>query len=869
MDKHSRIVYIDDNQDMLKLVERILSDKGYDVIPAISPSEGIEKVKEEKPDVVLLDISMPSMDGYTVCSNLQEEEETSLIPVVFLTALESDKDKAKAFSVGGVDYLVKPIKKESLLPIIEKHIKTRKRWKKLSESHQDIKKRIKPLDFERFLKFLSYSLDLPKENKKQLLRTTPQELYSFSSKINISNKQIAEYIGGFLGLPYTPTVEIESVHLGSFPAPFCKKNLVVPRIEPSGEETLVISNPFDWELMDSLDRFFDISPHSRLIVTEPENIYRLFKEPQISEKDILLKEKTTYKREGETAQGVSEKYTTQVFQKKEEEKRIIKEEEGGPIVAIADSILQEAIKGRASDIHMEPKKEEAVIRFRVDGDMVDHVTVKSKTSQMVISRLKLLAGLDIAERRRPQDGSFAREIAGGVYSFRLATTSTPNGESLVIRILKPYAEPKTLLELGMTEKQAGTLTYSGNQHYGMNLVVGGTGSGKTTTVYSLLSQIDTETRSLMSVEDPVEYRIPSANQQQVNEKAGIAFEDLLKSSVRQDPDILYMGEIRDPYSAKTAVDFASTGHLTISTLHTSNATSAIFRLERLNVTRLQMSESLLCIVAQKLIKKPCQACSKIMHISDEQRKLLEPFTDDVPERVLKVNGCPNCNNTGYYGREGVYEVLKFDEDIIDEIRRETPISQIRSLFKEKGYYLLPDHAIEKIRSLIFTPEDVYKKILVEEAPAKKTEKVTLDQRKEAGVEKKDAGQEVEPSGIKEKKKTILIVDDDDDSRNLISRFLVNAGYMVAQATDGAAALLDIGRKNFDLIISDVNMPTLDGFTLMGIIKQKGIKTPVIFLTSRSDSKDEIEALKKGASDYLTKPVKKELLILRVKKLLRE
>jgi CheY-like chemotaxis protein len=406
----------------------------------------------------------------------------------------------------------------------------------------------------------------------------------------------------------------------------------------------------------------------------------------------------------------------------------------------------------------------------------------------------------------------------------------------------------------------------------MNLVVGGTGSGKTTTVYSLLSQIDTETRSLMSVEDPVEYRIPSANQQQVNEKAGITFEDLLKSSVRQDPDILYMGEIRDHYSAKTAVDFASTGHLTISTLHTSNATSAIFRLERLGVTRLQMSESLLCIVAQKLIKKPCQACSKIVHISEEQRKLLEPFTDDIPERVLKVNGCPNCNNTGYYGREGVYEVLRFEEDIIEEIRNETPISEIRRLFKEKGYSLLPDHAIEKIRSLIFTPEDVYKKILVEETPTKKAQKTTPSKSvKEETEEKLEAQdivtQEAKKPEIKEKKKTILIVDDDDDSRNLVARFLVNAGYMVSQAPDGAAALLDIGSTGFDLIISDVNMPTLDGFALMGIIKQKGIRTPVIFLTSLSDSEKEIEGLKKGASDYLTKPVKKELLLLRVQKLL--
>jgi type II secretory ATPase GspE/PulE/Tfp pilus assembly ATPase PilB-like protein/DNA-binding response OmpR family regulator len=862
MDKESSIIYIDDNQDMIQLVKRLLSNEDYKIITETNPSEGIERIKKEKPDLVLLDINMPSLDGYQVCSILQKDKETSLIPVVFLTALESNKDKAKAFSVGGVDYLVKPIKKESLIPIIEKHIKTRKRWKNLAKSTQNIKKSIKPLDFERFVKFLMYSLPLSKEDKKILLRISPRELYSFAAEINISNKKMAEYISGFLGFPYTPSVEIENIHLGSLPTPFCKKNLIVPRIEPSGEETLVASNPFDWELMDSLERFYEISPHSRLIVTEPENIENFFQEPKIRGKDILNK-KTQYSREEKTSPGVSEEYVTQLFQKKEEKKQKIIGE-GGPVVAIANSILNEAIQGRASDIHIEPKKEESTVRFRIDGDMIDHIKIKKKTSQMVISRLKLLAGLDIAERRRPQDGSFAREIAGGVYNFRLATTSTPNGESIVIRILKPYAKPKTLVELGMTEKQANTLKDSGNQHYGMILIVGGTGSGKTTTVYSLLSQIDTETRSLMSVEDPVEYRIPSANQQQVNEKAGINFEDLLKSSVRQDPDILYMGEVRDPYSAKTAVDFASTGHLTISTLHTSNATSAIFRLERLNVSRLQMSESLLCIVAQKLIKKPCQACSKIVHISDEQRKILEPFTEDIPKRVLKIKGCPNCNNTGYYGREGVYEVLRFDESVIEEIRKGTPVSKIRASFKEKGYYLLPDHAIEKVRKLIFTPEDVYNKVLVEEAPTKKVEKIAPNKQKEL-IEEETVN--IEATEDREKGKTILVVDDDDDSRNLIARFLINAGYMVTLAEDGAAALLDIGKKDFDLIISDVNMPNLDGFSLMGIIKQKGIKTPVIFLTSLSDSEKEIEGLKKGASDYLKKPVKKELLLLRVEKFL--
>jgi type II secretory ATPase GspE/PulE/Tfp pilus assembly ATPase PilB-like protein len=194
------------------------------------------------------------------------------------------------------------------------------------------------------------------------------------------------------------------------------------------------------------------------------------------------------------------------------------------------------------------------------------------------------------------------------------------------------------------------------------MIVGPTGSGKTTTIYSLFSKIDCQTKSLISIEDPVEYIIPFANQQQVNEKVGVTFEALLKSSVRQDPDILYIGEIRDKYSANVAIDFASTGHITVTTMHTSNATTAIFRLERLGIDRGIIADNLLCVIGQRLIKKLCTQCRKIVHISEEEKNMLSSFTNEIPSQVAQPMGCPKCNNTGYYGREGIYEVIKFDHD---------------------------------------------------------------------------------------------------------------------------------------------------------------------------------------------------------------
>lgn len=253
------------------------------------------------------------------------------------------------------------------------------------------------------------------------------------------------------------------------------------------------------------------------------------------------------------------------------------------VLRLADRLIARAIADRASDIHIEPKGTETVVRLRVDGDMREIVALKKDTSLMVVSRLKAMAGMDIAERRRPQDGVIEMKVNGQAYKLRIATTATPDGESLIMRVLEPGANAKPLEDLGMTPDQVETMRAMASATQGLILVVGPTGSGKTTTIFSMLSQVDTRSRSLISVEDPVEYRIPFANQQQVNDKAGITFESLLKLAMRQDPDILFLGEVRDPFSAKASMDFASTGHLTISTLHTSNATSAVFRLERLNL----------------------------------------------------------------------------------------------------------------------------------------------------------------------------------------------------------------------------------------------------------------------------------------------
>ena len=401
----------------------------------------------------------------------------------------------------------------------------------------------------------------------------------------------------------------------------------------------------------------------------------------------------------------------------------------------------------------------------------------------------------------------------------------------------------------MSDEQSETLIELVHRTQGLIAVVGPTGSGKTTTLYSLLGHVDCSARNLISVEDPVEYRIPHANQQQVNEKAGITFEVLLRSVVRQDPDILFLGEMRDLFSAKSAVDFASTGHVTISTLHTSNATTAVFRLERMGIDRGTVADTVLAVVAQRLVKELCPYCKKKAATSQEEAAMLSPFTDEVPAEVAHPVGCLKCNNSGYHGREGVFEVLTFDNSIREMVRSGQPIAAIRQALRRRGDVLISHHAVEKVRDLICSPGDVCEKVLVEEL-GPETASIPVPNRDSS-------------------RRHVLIVDDEEDIRRMVAHLLEGAGHRVTAAEDAVGALLELGKGHVDLVISDVNMPGLDGFKLVEMARQKGMDVPLVFLTSRSSAEDEVRGLRLGASDYIKKPVDRNALLLSVGKILAD
>jgi type II secretory ATPase GspE/PulE/Tfp pilus assembly ATPase PilB-like protein/DNA-binding response OmpR family regulator len=831
-----QVLYVDDDIGQLALMERFLAGH-CNLTTADSGREGLKIVDEIKPDLILLDIGMPEMDGYEVCARLQADKENTFIPVIFVSAMGEEEDRARAFAVGGADFILKPVNKAELLEKIGLYLATSATWKGLSAEEEKWQDKMQSWDFIGFKEYVSTMLKFDPE-KKYLFSGVPVfDIYLEAAKLGIGEGTLARLMAKFLNLPYIATVAQETIRLGVMPTAFCKTNHVLPVDDFRGKKAFIVSNPFDMDLMAMLKKHFDHEGAAGMKITEPSRIDLLFAESPSPPKHVK----------------------TSVEKKQRRSPSLMLQEDNlsdHPAVQITDTILNTAVFERASDIHIEPKEIKAEVRFRIDGDLRHAFTLKHKTVKMVISRLKAQGGMDISEKRKPQDGGFMATVDNRVFNFRLSTTSTPYGESLVMRLLEPYAGARSLEDLGMSEKQIGTMINATSHPSGMILIVGATGSGKTTTIYSLLHAIDHQKRSIMSVEDPVEYRIPFVNQQQVNDKAGVTFDALLKASVRQDPDVLFMGEIRDAFSAKMALDFASTGHLTISTLHTSNATTAIFRLQRLGIDRGTMADTVIAVVAQKLLKKLCPHCKQKAPISPAEIEMFKPFTRDVPSLVARPVGCPECNNTGYLGREGVFEVLEFKDQIAEMVRAGKPIAEIRSFAKSRGDFLIGTHAIDKVMNFVFTPAEVFKKTLVEE-----------DIKPGAAEIKKQAGKKAGIGAASASGPAVLLVEDDKDSRNLLVRFLEADGYKVSACQDGIEALLALGKQEFELIVSDINMPNLDGFKLLEMINQKGLAVPVIFLTSRTDQHDETKGLELGAADYIKKPVKKEMLRLRVRTIL--
>lgn len=375
---------------------------------------------------------------------------------------------------------------------------------------------------------------------------------------------------------------------------------------------------------------------------------------------------------------------------------LLKDAGGAPVVKLVNSLFLQALEMRASDIHIEPFENETVVRLRIDGVLHEFRRFPPKQQSEVVARLKVLSKLDLAESRRPQDGRLQVKAGGRTVDVRLSCVPTLYGERLVMRLLEKNTKAYTWDQLGLAKSTQERLHDCLGHSYGLVLVTGPTGSGKTTTLYSVLEQVRSPERNVLTIEDPVEYNVAGVGQIQVNDRIGVNFAAGLRSILRQDPDVVMVGEIRDAETANIAVNAALTGHLVLSTLHTNDAPSAATRLIDLKVPPFLLSSCLLGVLAQRLVRRLCDQCKIPAEVDAEVLRKLNLERPNGRLQMWRPVGCPACMQTGYRGRMGLYEFFKVDDKLSSLIAREADARVLRTAAHEAGMFNLLQDASHKI-----------------------------------------------------------------------------------------------------------------------------------------------------------------------------
>ena len=400
-------------------------------------------------------------------------------------------------------------------------------------------------------------------------------------------------------------------------------------------------------------------------------------------------------------------YTSAAAETQRQELELTDDVQAAPAVRLTNSIINQAIATSASDIHLEPFENYVTVRYRVDGVLFESNRIPQNLYSAVSTRIKIMAGMNIAEKRLPQDGRIELEIKGRAYDFRVSTLPTVFGEKIVIRVLDRTTFDFTRDKLGFTEHENKLMDKIVRMPYGIVLLTGPTGSGKTTTLYSMLSEVNTPDKNIVTIEDPVEYMLAGINQVQVNVKSGLTFAAGLRSILRQDPDIIMIGEIRDEETAQIAVRAAITGHLVLSTLHTNDAPGAITRLVDMGVEPYLAADAIVAVIAQRLVRRLCPAC-RTTYTADEKEKII--LNTDKPVQLYKSVGCPACQNSGYRGRTAIHEVMLLGRDHRNIIARGGSAEEIRDIAVKQGMVDLYESCRQLVLSGVTSIQEMVKTV---------------------------------------------------------------------------------------------------------------------------------------------------------------
>ncbi len=509
----------------------------------------------------------------------------------------------------------------------------------------------------------------------------------------VSEEDVAKALGLQLDLPYLARIFVEEVTpelIKRVPINFAKQARILPLSLEAEGVALAVADPLDTTVLD----------HARMLLGQ--NIT-----PRIALASTIVDAiNSVYDRAtNEAEQLVDELEATDLdslAHELDEPKDILDaESDEAPIIRLVNSVLFRAAKERASDIHIEPMERELMVRFRVDGVLQEIIKPPKRYQSAIVSRVKVMGQLNIAEKRLPQDGRIRIKLAGRDIDIRLSTIPTTYGERIVMRLLDKNTTLLDLTELGMASHTLEAMEHVIRRPHGIVLVTGPTGSGKTTTLYGALSRINTPDLNILTVEDPVEYQLKGIGQMAISPKIGLTFAQGLRSFLRQDPDVIMVGEIRDKETAEIAIQASLTGHLVFSTVHTNDAASAVTRLVDMGVEPFLVASSLTAILAQRLVRRVCPDCRVQYTPTDEELKELTLTRALLKERygvekIYRATGCPSCGQNGYRGRTGIYELLLVDETVRQLALKNVDASTIKKAAVASGMKTLLDDGARKI-----------------------------------------------------------------------------------------------------------------------------------------------------------------------------
>jgi type II secretory ATPase GspE/PulE/Tfp pilus assembly ATPase PilB-like protein/CheY-like chemotaxis protein len=698
-----------------------------------------------------------------------------------------------------------------------------------------------------------------------------------------TDDEILEKLAVRFRLPIADLSQLDPGARTALPEALARRYRVLPIRETDAYLEVATSNPFDLDMEKTLA--FATAREIRMSLLSPSKIADQIEQQYRPEKalDRLLENM------GQSAELV------QLEDEAPDEYNITEAAASErPVVKLVDLILSEGILSRASDIHIEPEEGGVAVRYRIDGVLRQVMKIPRQAGLPLISRIKIMSSLDIADRLRPQDGRARVAVNSQPIDLRVSTLPVAHGEKVVIRILDSRATVKSLDTLGLSPNESEAIQKLLQYHEGIILVTGPTGSGKTTTLYSMINQIKSEGVNIVTVEDPVEYRIPGIVQVQVQEKQGLTFASALRSILRQDPNVVLVGEIRDKETAQIAVQASLTGHLVLSTLHTNDAANAVTRLVDIGVEAYKIAAALRGVLAQRLMRKLCDTCKEVS-VGAPPDQLKKWIPHGTP--LYRASGCPDCAMTGYRGRFAILEVLTITPEVERRIAAGETADRIADAARRAGMPLLWNSGLNHVLRGESTVEDLLRVVDVPPEEDRTPPPPAAEPARRSGgatgpathgrpsplpaaapaPEPLGAGFELlDESGVGRRSgphagpaRKVLLVDDEDSLRKVLKDLLERDGYEVSEARDGVQALDQVDRVGPDIVVLDLNLPSLDGYGVLSQLRSRPATAaiPIIVLTAKGDEDNEVRVFELGADDFLQKPFRARALSARLEAVL--